>query len=447
MPRTARDRGPGTGDQAPPGGAIAIRRFFVPLGSIVGAQVSFPPDQARHVATVLRLRPGDRVVVFDGTGTEYLAELETVTPTGTAARIIETHRGVSQALHLALLQGVPKAAKMDDIVRMGTELGVSEFIPFISARTVAIGRGRVGRWLRIAVEAAKQCRRRDVPAVHTPAPLPAALDRVAGYDLVLLLWEGEESRTIAQALAANGRGAGRLRIANRVREGVRPVLDNTHPTAGPHYRYPGRDHGCPVNIRPSGARIRGLFFCARRSGLACSRGRRGVSGRAHRSVPRGGRRSGLYHEHDRGSGGGERSLLPRADRGDGLPLDRQLRFQPRSLGGAGSARRRIHRARSDIGRLSPPLARDPSPFPASARGRRALRRRHAGAGAPSQDAWPPTWSHRRRFKCRDGGAGSGDPVAVSARSGRSGLPRLATRAAGPGTAHHDPRLRREGGDR
>jgi len=44
-----------------------------------------------------------------------------------------------------------------------------------------------------------------VPAVHTPAPLPAALDRVAGYDLVLLLWEGEESRTIAQALAANGR--------------------------------------------------------------------------------------------------------------------------------------------------------------------------------------------------------------------------------------------------
>jgi len=205
MPRTARDRGPGTGDQAPPGGAIAIRRFFVPLGSIVGAQVSFPPDQARHVATVLRLRPGDRVVVFDGTGTEYLAELETVTPTRTAARIIETHRGVSPALHLALLQGVPKAAKMDDIVRMGTELGVSEFIPFISARTVAVGRGRVGRWLRIAVEAAKQCRRRDVPAVHTPAPLPAALDRVAGYDLVLLLWEGEESRTIAQALAANGR--------------------------------------------------------------------------------------------------------------------------------------------------------------------------------------------------------------------------------------------------
>src|SRR5256712_7664356 len=205
MPRTARDRGPGTGDQASPGGAIAIRRFFVPPGSIVGAQVSFPPDQARHVASVLRLRPGDRVVVFDGMGIEYVAELEAVTPTQTAARIIETHRGVSPPLSLALLQGVPKGTKMDVIVRMGTELGVTEFIPFISARTVAIGRGRVGRWLRIAMQAAQQCRRSDVPPAHTAAPLPAALDRVAGYDLVLLLWEGEESRTIAQALAANGR--------------------------------------------------------------------------------------------------------------------------------------------------------------------------------------------------------------------------------------------------
>ncbi len=171
----------------------------------MGLVATFAPDQSRHIATVLRMRPGDRVVVFDGTGTEYIAVLETVTPTQTGARIIETHRGVSPALHLVLLQGVPKGAKMDDIVRMGTELGVTEFMPFISARTVAMGRGRVGRWLRIAMEAAKQCRRPDVPAVLTPAPLAAALDRVAGYDLVLLLWEGEESRTIAQALAANGR--------------------------------------------------------------------------------------------------------------------------------------------------------------------------------------------------------------------------------------------------
>jgi len=164
--------------------------------------VTFPPDQARHLATVLRLHPGDRVTVFDGTGPEHVAELETVAATRAAARIVETHPGRSPALHLVLLQGVPKGTKMDGIVRMGTEVGVTEFIPFISARTVAAGRGRVTRWQRIAVEAAKQCRRSDVPVVHAPVPLLEALDRVAGYDLVLLLWEGEQSRTIGQALAA-----------------------------------------------------------------------------------------------------------------------------------------------------------------------------------------------------------------------------------------------------
>src|SRR5947208_16153554 len=110
---------------------------------MAGGQVTVPSDQARHLATVLRLHPGDRVTVFDGTGPEHVAELETVAPTLAAARIVETHPGRSPALHLVLLQGVPKGMKMDGIVRMGTVIGVSEFIPVTSARTVGAGRGPV----------------------------------------------------------------------------------------------------------------------------------------------------------------------------------------------------------------------------------------------------------------------------------------------------------------
>lgn len=165
-------------------------------------EVAFPPEQTRHVATVLRLRPGDRVVVFDGAGTEYVVELRAVMPNHVGARILETHTGARPLLHLALLQGVPKGTKMDEVVRMGTELGVAEFIPFLSARTVAEGRGRTSRWRRIAAESAAQCRRSDVPAVHAPVPLDQALERVAGYDLVLLLWEGEQTRSMAHILAA-----------------------------------------------------------------------------------------------------------------------------------------------------------------------------------------------------------------------------------------------------
>jgi len=174
----------------------------VPRELIGNAEVAFPPEQARHVATVLRLRPGERVVVFDGTGTEYTTELKLVTPTRVRADILERHPGTQPLLRLALLQGIPKGAKMDDVIRMGTELGVAEFIPFLSARTVPQGRSRAARWQRIAAESAALCRRSDVPAVHEPVVLDKALERVAGSDLVLVLWEGERTRTIAQVLTA-----------------------------------------------------------------------------------------------------------------------------------------------------------------------------------------------------------------------------------------------------
>jgi 16S rRNA (uracil1498-N3)-methyltransferase len=179
-----------------------MRRFFVPRESIEGTQVSFGPEESRHIALVLRHRPGDRIVVFDGTGAEHIAELQVIAPGHVTAQIVDTRKTAHPGLHLALLQGVPKGAKMDEVVRMGTELGVAEFIPFLSIRTVATGRGRTARWRRIAIEAAKQCRRSTVPAIHEPLPLDAALDLVAGYNLLLILWEEERQRSLADVLGA-----------------------------------------------------------------------------------------------------------------------------------------------------------------------------------------------------------------------------------------------------
>lgn len=181
-----------------------MRRFFVPRGSIAGTQVSFGPEQSRHIAVVLRQRPGARVVVFDGTGVEYIAELQAVAPDHVTAQIVTTRHGAQPPMHLALLQGVPKGAKMDAVVRMGTELGVAEFVPFLSTRTVAVGRGRTDRWRRIAVEAAKQCRRSDVPVIHEPMPLATALDCVTGFDLLLVFWEDERQHSLADALRSAG---------------------------------------------------------------------------------------------------------------------------------------------------------------------------------------------------------------------------------------------------
>jgi 16S rRNA (uracil1498-N3)-methyltransferase len=141
------------------------------------------------------------VVVIDGTGAERTVALTEVTAGEVTGRVVETRESPQRGLRLALVQGVPKGAKMDNVIRMGTELGVSEFFPFLSTRTVAEGRGRIERWHRIAVESAKQSRRSDVPTVHAPVPLADVLVEVAGYNLLVILWEAEQSRTMAQALA------------------------------------------------------------------------------------------------------------------------------------------------------------------------------------------------------------------------------------------------------
>ncbi len=142
------------------------------------------------------------MVVIDGTGVERIVALTVVTPEAVTGHVVETRESPQPTLRLALLQGVPKGAKMDDVVRMGTELGVSEFFPFLSARTVAQGRGRTQRWQRIAVESAKQARRGDVPVVHEPVPLSDALVHIAGYNRIVILWEEAHSGTIAQVLAS-----------------------------------------------------------------------------------------------------------------------------------------------------------------------------------------------------------------------------------------------------
>jgi 16S rRNA (uracil1498-N3)-methyltransferase len=176
------------------------RRFFVPGDLLAGERVTFPREQSHHMATVLRLRPGDRVVAFDGSGLDRVVELVTVSSLRVTGRVVDVRVGRTLPVTVVLVQGVPTGAKMDAVVRAGTELGVAEFVPVVAARATARGEGRVERWRRIAREAAQQCRRSDVPVVHAPVPFAAALAHIASCDLRLVLWERETHRTLAAAL-------------------------------------------------------------------------------------------------------------------------------------------------------------------------------------------------------------------------------------------------------
>jgi len=184
---------------------MTLRRFVVPPEAVTSGAVLLRGDAAHHAAVVLRMQPGQRVLVVDGSGLERVVELTTVSPQEITGQVLEVRRGALPHVALTLIQGVPKAAKMDDIIRMGTELGVQEFIPVLTRRTVAEGGGRAGRWRRIAAAATEQSRRADVPAVRDPRLLAEALDGLPPETLLLVLWEGEHVRTIGSALRTDPR--------------------------------------------------------------------------------------------------------------------------------------------------------------------------------------------------------------------------------------------------
>lgn len=151
--------------------------------------------EARHLARVLRLRPGDTVTVCDGTGQEYQTVLTVVSDRACHGVIRAARRGPADPrVRVCLFASLSKGDKMDMVVQKCTELGVAVIRPVISERSVARPEpekeaSKSRRWERIAREAAKQSGRASYPVVFPVATLEQALDD-AGVPKLLVPWEG-----------------------------------------------------------------------------------------------------------------------------------------------------------------------------------------------------------------------------------------------------------------
>ncbi|RRA48652.1 16S rRNA (uracil(1498)-N(3))-methyltransferase [Acidipila sp. EB88] len=159
--------------------------------------------QARHLAKVLRAEPGMRCdVVADGR--VWSAVLDTVSEER-AAFVLEQELAGDAALPLTLLLAVFKFDRLEWAIEKATELGVQRIVPVVARRTekhlAQAAAARVERWRRIAHEAAKQSRRADLPEVHEPESLKAALART-WTGTRLLLAESERTMMLSDALLA-----------------------------------------------------------------------------------------------------------------------------------------------------------------------------------------------------------------------------------------------------
>lgn len=211
-----------------------IHRFFVPGPLELGVQ-PLPSLVARQVITVLRLRRGDQLVLFDGSGGEWRAELE---GTGNHASVrllaFDPRLDAEPALSVTLWLAFIRPERFEWALQKGTELGASAFGVLLTSRTTAGARrgaaraqgkdpaarrnaapsepgatevslGKSDRWRRIVVEATEQSGRTAVPAL-LPAASPEAILALPGAKV--LCWEGSRAPffdvAVQQAVAHNG---------------------------------------------------------------------------------------------------------------------------------------------------------------------------------------------------------------------------------------------------
>ncbi len=145
---------------------VICEDFTLQAKILVGQTITLNADETKHLRDVLRLHEGEKISVFDGTGTEFLCEIEKIEKQKTLLKIVENIPNFREsALNLTLAVALLKGEKFDLVVQKACELGVSDIIPLITKRAdVKIkdkkeSDKKLDRWQRISLEAAKQCGR------------------------------------------------------------------------------------------------------------------------------------------------------------------------------------------------------------------------------------------------------------------------------------------------
>lgn len=148
-------------------------------------------SEAHHLRNVLRLEPGDKVVLFDGHGREITAEIASAD--SAQVQLHKLHEAQTPALRcrITLGQAIPKGKNMDLIVQKAVEIGASEIAPILSDRTVVrldeeSAASKQAKWQTVAVEAAKQCGQNWLPQVRTPQSLAQFFQEHRRFDLQLI---------------------------------------------------------------------------------------------------------------------------------------------------------------------------------------------------------------------------------------------------------------------
>jgi len=175
-------------------------RLFVPFDLAAGGVVALDPDQSRYLAAVMRRGVGDEALLFNGRDGEWRAAITAVGKRAAQLRVAVLERPQAAGPDLDLVIALVKRTRLEVIVEKAAELGARRVRPVTTARTNA-DTVRLPRLRAIAVEAAEQTGRLDVPELMAPARLDALLEGWDAGRRLLFCDEAGDAPPALQALA------------------------------------------------------------------------------------------------------------------------------------------------------------------------------------------------------------------------------------------------------
>ena len=184
-----------------------MQRFFLGSERIQAGKVCFNVEISRQIRRVLRLNPGDEVIVLDGQGNSHTVNLIDVNLEESTGIVLESRNSEGEPVcQVRLYMALTQREKFEWILQKCTELGVTGFTPLITERTIvrktSSAKQKTERWEKILREAAEQSRRGLIPRLAEPLRFAEVVIQACNQnDVTLLFWEGEQEQSIRKVLS------------------------------------------------------------------------------------------------------------------------------------------------------------------------------------------------------------------------------------------------------
>ncbi len=178
---------------------MRITRVFQPVALTSGANLKLDEHASHHLAHVLRIKVGAALVLFNGDGSEYSAQVQSISKQGVVVEVGTRSAPLRESkLETVLAQGVSRGERMDYTLQKAVELGVSRIVPLLTEHTMVNVSGerrerRAQHWQSIVVSACEQCGRNVVPKLDTLCEFDTWLKEAAGSLKLVLHQDGEKS--------------------------------------------------------------------------------------------------------------------------------------------------------------------------------------------------------------------------------------------------------------